>query len=63
VLQHDQHRAEDLDTDAEDHAADDVRYACSSRPYVKSLPKDEVDRKDAYREARYDRYEDSTVTL
>jgi hypothetical protein len=63
VLQHDAHRAEDLDTDAEDHAADDVRYACSSRPYVKSLPKDEVDRKDAYREARYDRYEDTTVTL
>jgi hypothetical protein len=63
VLQHDQHRAEDLDTDAEDHAADDVRYACSSRPWVKSLPKDEVDRKDAYREAREERYEDTTLTL
>jgi len=35
VLQHDPVRAEDLDTDAEDHAADDVRYACMSRPWVK----------------------------
>lgn len=34
VLQHDPDRAEDLDTAAEDHAADDTRYACMSRPYV-----------------------------
>ncbi len=34
VLQHDPQRAEDLDTDAEDHAADDWRYACMSRPWV-----------------------------
>src|SRR5262249_2065543 len=30
VLQHDPDRAEDLDTNSEDHAADDVRYACLS---------------------------------
>lgn len=35
VLQHDQVRAEDLDTESEDHAADDWRYACMSRPYVR----------------------------
>lgn len=35
VLQHDASRPEDLDTDAEDHAADDWRYACMSRPYIK----------------------------
>jgi hypothetical protein len=40
VLQHDPHRAEDLDTKAEDHAADDWRYACMSRPWIKKLPKD-----------------------
>jgi len=34
VLQHDPDRPEDLDTDAEDHAADDWRYGCMSRPYV-----------------------------
>lgn len=34
TLQHDQSRAEDLDTDAEDHVADETRYACMSRPWV-----------------------------
>jgi hypothetical protein len=34
VLQHDLKRAEDLDTDSEDHAADACRYACMSRPWV-----------------------------
>lgn len=36
VLQHDSARAEDVDTDGEDHAADETRYACMSRPYIKS---------------------------
>lgn len=34
VLQHDRDRAEDLDTMQEDHAADDCRYACLSRPWI-----------------------------
>jgi len=34
VLQHDQSRVEDLDTEAEDPAADETRYACMSRPWV-----------------------------
>ncbi len=34
VLQHDPGRAEDLDTSAEDHAADECRYACLARPLV-----------------------------
>ncbi len=63
VLQHDPHRAEDLDTHSEDHAADDGRYACSSRPWIKTLPKDVAEKRDAFREARDDRYEDSTATL
>jgi hypothetical protein len=38
-LQHDQDRPEDLDTESEDHAADSVRYACMSRPLIRSVPK------------------------
>jgi len=38
VLQHDANRPEDVDTDAEDHAADEARYACMSRPWVKAPP-------------------------
>ena len=38
VLQHDANRPEDIDTDAEDHAADEARYACMSRPYVREKP-------------------------
>ena len=34
VLQHDERRPEDLDTNGEDHAADEWRYACMSRPWV-----------------------------
>jgi hypothetical protein len=34
MLQHDETRPEDLDTDGEDHAADEWRYACASRPWV-----------------------------
>lgn len=33
VLQHDEVNTEDLDTDGEDHAADELRYACMSRPW------------------------------
>ena len=38
ALQHDEMRPEDLDTDGEDHAADDWRYACMSRPWTKPAP-------------------------
>jgi hypothetical protein len=34
LLQHDPDRPEDVDTGMEDHAADEARYACLSRPYV-----------------------------
>ena len=40
ALQHDELRPEDVDTEAEDHAPDEIRYACMSRPYLPStLPK------------------------
>ena len=32
MLIYDEHRPEDLDTDGEDHVADEVRYFCMSRP-------------------------------
>jgi len=34
VLQNDRLRPEDVDTDAEDHAADEWRYALNTRPYL-----------------------------
>lgn len=34
ALQHDPDKPEDLDTDAEDHVADEARYACMSRPWI-----------------------------
>ena len=39
ALQHDAARPEDLDSDGEDHAADDWRYGCMSRPWVRPQPK------------------------
>jgi hypothetical protein len=39
ALQHDPHRPEDVDTDAEDHAPDALRYGCMSRPWVRDKPK------------------------
>ena len=36
ALQHDDAKPEDVDTEAEDHAADETRYACMSRPYVRA---------------------------
>lgn len=35
MLQHDETRPEDLDTDGEDHCADEWRYAAMSRPWVR----------------------------
>lgn len=38
MLQHDSARPEDLDTESEDHVADEARYACMSRPYTRNAP-------------------------
>jgi hypothetical protein len=38
ALQHDEKNPEDLDTSQEDHAADETRYACMSRPWTASKP-------------------------
>jgi hypothetical protein len=39
VLQHDITRPEDLDTSAEDHAADEARYGLMSRPLIRHVSK------------------------
>jgi hypothetical protein len=41
MMQHDDNRPEDLDTEAEDHAVDDIRYACMSRPFGNRLEDDD----------------------
>lgn len=39
ILQHDEKDPEDLDTEGEDHVADEARYGCMSRPYTRPEPK------------------------
>jgi Terminase large subunit, T4likevirus-type, N-terminal len=39
ILQHDEKDLEDLDTDGEDHAADELRYACMSRVWRPAKPR------------------------
>ena len=46
LLIYDEHKPEDLDTDGEDHCADEVRYFCMARPIAP--------RKTAERDAYYD---------
>lgn len=36
ALQHDELRPEDVDSEGEDHAPDEIRYACMSRPFLPS---------------------------
>ena len=50
VLQHDGKKPEDLDTEGEDHAADETRYACMSRPWTKATPNPDKPR-DAWADA------------
>lgn len=48
MLQHDENKPEDLDTSAEDHAADEWRYACMARPWVRSNVKTPPKKRDRY---------------
>lgn len=45
VLQHDKNNMEDLDTEAEDHVADEWRYAMMSRPFISKKSASEGDSK------------------
>jgi hypothetical protein len=61
VLQHDPSRAEDLDTTAEDHCADEWRYACLSRPWLRTK-EEPTPAKDAYRAANDELPDDNWKT-
>lgn len=37
IMQHDKDRIEDIDTTQEDHAVDEIRYACMSRPFIRKI--------------------------
>ena len=63
VLQHDETRSEDLDTEAEDHAADEWRYACMSRPWTRAMPKALLPPRDSYRPAHEERNDGDSVLL
>lgn len=63
VLQHDADRPEDLDTDAEDHAADDARYAAMSRPWLKAIEKDKPKEDTGYASVRSEGAGDSFKTM
>jgi hypothetical protein len=51
LLQHDELRPEDVNTDQEDHAADEGRYACMSRPWVSERNVTNKPRFDAWADA------------
>ena len=46
----DERHVEDVDTDQEDHAYDDTRYACQSRPWMTVVKKTAEKKKDWFRE-------------
>lgn len=48
TLQHDPMKAEDLDTSAEDHIADEARYACMSRPWTPPARPTDKPKRDRY---------------
>lgn len=45
AVQHDDTNPEDVNTDGEDHAPDDIRYACMSRPFKRGKPKPQASQK------------------
>lgn len=47
ALQHDARHPEDIDTDMEDHAYDDSRYAAMSRPWMSQVPASPEERRAA----------------
>lgn len=62
VVQHDPAVPEDLDTNSEDHALDECRYACSSRPWLKQAPEAE-EVSEGYVSPADDRQETESIKL
>lgn len=42
LLQYDEHKTEDLDSEGEDHIADEWRYMCMARPVTPKLPEEVI---------------------
>lgn len=63
TLPHDPRRPEDLDTTSEDHAADDWRYACMSRPWNKPIENEKQNSKRRDYGANVEADEDSWKTV
>lgn len=61
VLQHDQLNPEDLDTDSEDHAVDELRYACMGRPWIKDALKIVSRTRSDYAAARSEEYSNVVI--
>lgn len=55
ILQHDPLKLEDVDSDMEDHAPDEIRYACMSRPYHSVAAVDTI--------RRVLKYKDNSIAL
>lgn len=55
LMEHHEKNLEDVNTDSEDHAPDEIRYACMSRPYSNPAPMDTI--------RKILRYKDNTVAL
>lgn len=51
ALPHDSRKPEDIDTSAEDHVADEARYACMSRPWVRPSPTETPSQRSGYKAA------------
>lgn len=54
ALQHDSTRPEDVDTDGEDHAGDEWRYGCNSRPWARPVKPADARPRDGYKRAATD---------
>jgi hypothetical protein len=64
ALQHSDLKPEDVDTDGEDHAPDETRYACQSRPWNTALRQNKALRpNDAYSRHREERAGESYRTI
>jgi hypothetical protein len=49
IMQYDSSKPEDLDSDLEDHAVDEIRYMCMSRPIVVNVPMSRLSAEEAWR--------------
>jgi hypothetical protein len=58
AMQHDETNPEDLDTDAEDHCPDEVRYACMSRPFRAHSTQEDLANKNPYLVSNAFRFDD-----